>query len=269
MIRAFLILLLIFGQSTVNGPAKISGPATLPAPSTGSALVFKRSASFDSGTVASVSALDLGAPVSAAGDLVVLNFTEASAASPTIGTPTAVCDSTTSGTCTSSASTYTFGATTCQPPGSGYSCTTIAWTCNAAANVRYFSATLNSSATAVDETVTIMDVKHNVTSGCADAQPTGTISSSMPSTLTSNSYSTSVANEIAIAVYGDDNNCGPSWTGSFGSGFTLTAIASACSSMLGASEYQIYTSTQSGVTASFTAGNSAGNPVSMRVTTFE
>ena len=78
---------------------------------------------------------------------------------------------------------------------------------------------------------------------------------------------------LYLPIFGmaDDNNCGPSWTGSAGTGFTLGPIASACSSMLGASEYQIYSSTQSGATASinFTGDGSSVVEIGFKVYTFK
>jgi hypothetical protein len=214
--------------------------------------------SVDSGTVATVSAVDFGSAI-AAGSGIVLSITFAGG--PGTASPT-VCDSTTNATCTSSASTYT---SLTKGTSGGSPNTQFFYTCNAAANVRFFSFTLTG---AEDETLTITAFNHSVTSGCADAHPT-VVGGTAGATLTSNTYTTAVANEIAISSMADDTNCGPTWTGAAGSGFTLANIASTCSSMLGATEYKIYTTTQSSVTSTLTTGNSSGNTVAFDTATFE
>lgn len=252
--------LLFQGTATV-GPTKTVGPTTRTQGSGGGGgggITFRRSASFDNGVITTTTPImDLGATVNGAGDLVIVGVTFGSN-----GIINTVCDSTTNTTCSSSASTYSTTTKNCN----GGICTQYAYTCNAAASVRFFTVSITGGAN--DMTVTLLNASHSVTSSCLDAHPTA-ITTTAGATLTSNTYSTAVANEIAFSLMSDDNNCGPSWTGSAGTGFTLAAIASACSSMLGAGEYKIYTTTQSSVTSTLTTGNSSGNAVTFDTVTFE
>jgi len=242
----------------------------------GSALVVRNKATKDEGTVAAFYGYDpWGHAINATGDLLVLVIT--SGTNTSNATPTLVCDSAsagmTSGSCASSSlSTWTIGTTSCNVTGN--SCVTFAYTCSAGASSRYFGVKFNTGSANVDSTVTAYDITHNVSSGCRDVNWPSPFSSGTPgATLTvptSGSYNTAVANEIAILGMSDDNNCDTSWTsGAAGSGFTLGPRQGTCTSMLGVTEYQIYSSTQSGATATLTTGNSSGNHVAAGVMTFE
>lgn len=224
----------------------------------GGTISFRHSISVDSGTVGTISALDFGQTIPST-SLIVISVTFSGGGGTSVSS---ICDSTTSSACTVSASTYS----SLTKATSGGSPNTQFWyTCNAAASVRFFTVVLSG---AEDETVTVNAFNHTVTASCADAHP-AKISGVAGATLTSNTYTTAVANEVALSSMADDANCGPSWTGAAGSGFTLAAIASSCSSMLGVTEYKIYTTTQTSVTSTLTTGNTSGNTVAFDTATFE
>jgi len=253
MIRFIILSIILLTQ----GPS-LPGPGPVRSSGGGGTISVIGTKSFDSGTASPIGPLDFGSAISST-SLIVLSVTTGGDGGTIVSS---ICDSTTNATCSSSASTWS----SLTKLASGGSPNTQFWyTCNAAASTRFFTVTLNG---AEDETVTISAFNHSVTSSCADAHPTG-ITGTAGATLTSNTYSTAVANEVALSSMADDTNCGPSWTGSAGSGFTLANIASACSSMLGATEYKIYTTTQSSVTSTLTTGNSSGNTVAFDTATFK
>lgn len=247
---ALLVLALIFAplQEVVGGYNK--GPS-----GGGGFGTLRCSKTVDTGTVTTTAAVDAGCAATA-GDLIVVGATSAGQ------TLSSICDSTTSGACGTSASTYLKGSNVIQ---GGGTTTVVAWTCNAAASARFITATF---AGLTDSTLVVAIFAHNVTGTCADASASAT-SASAGATLTSTSYSTAAAQEIAFGIFADDSNSGPAWTGSAGSGFTLITKASSTVSMLGVGEYQVYSSTQSGVTASINTGNSSGHAVAFAVETFK
>lgn len=230
----------------------------------GGALVVRCSTTYDPGAAAGAWGLASGCTANA-GDLIVVTNAVTSTTGSGNGQPTTVCDGATAmANCSSSTDTFTIGTTTCESPGSSI-CTSVAWTCNATSGVKYVGATLSSS---FDQSYAVLDITHNVTSGCHDASAAATVLSAL-ATLTSSAYTTATTQEIAIGVIADDNNCSTGFTGTAGTGFTLVTLASACASMLNASEYQIYSSIQTSVTASINTGTSAGNPLAMSVETFK
>lgn len=84
--------------------------------------------------------------------------------------------------------------------------------------------------------------------------------------ITSGAYSTALANEFAIANVGDDEACLSGQTA--GSGFTLVTPPS-CTSIGYGSEYQIYSSTQSGVTASISYSSVGSSALEFGVWVFK
>lgn len=233
--------------------ARIPGPGGAAAAGGGGGIALRCQVALDPAPGSGSGVLDAGCAANA-GDLIVAIAYEGTA-SGTQGIST-VCDSTTSGTCTVSASTYTKGTVFCNLASSG--CVNFAWTCNAAASARFVTITNNSTA---DENFKVAIFSHNVTGTCLDQIADGATSGAMGATPATAAFTTGVANEVAIAALADDNNCGQAghWNGSAGSGYTLLTTPNTCNSMLGAGEYQIFSSIQTSVTATFTAGNSSAN----------
>lgn len=220
----------------------------------GGTISLKHQVTVDGGTTATPAAIDVGG-AAAGGEAEIVAIATAGT------TITSVKDCASSGACGTALSSWTIMTQT-----SGTAANvTFAYTCNAVATSRWITVVLGSSK---DEVISVWQVGHTVTSSCQDKSATTSVASGATLT-TSPAYTTSVANEFALALMADDANCGPSWTGTAGSGFTLGTAASACASMLGAPEYQIYTTTQTSVNATLTTGNSSGNPMVMQVVTFE
>lgn len=263
----------IHPQAKLSGTAELSGTATLSSVSAAVPLVVKNEASIDNG-LASVVTNYNPFTVNAAGDLLVIGVTEGVSVNSSDATPVAFCDSTGSSACSgaytgwSSTDAFTTGTTTVTST-SAYTSVTFAWTCKVTAGVQYFSVAFNSASVSVDETVTVYDVSHNVKAGCHDASGYVT-AATIGSTIVSSSFSTAVANEIGIALFADNNNCGPDFSGSAISPYSMDTKASSCSSMLGAPAHTIYTATQSSVTGGFNTGNSSGDTNgALRVETWE
>ena len=104
---------------------------------------------------------------------------------------------------------------------------------------------------AVDYGIQLVEVSGLPTSGSFDVDIPG--ASSSATTLTSGTYSTATASEIALVITGDISNC---QTYTQGTGFTLLDT-STCTNLGQGAEYQIYSSTQTSVTAVITYNNSS------------
>jgi hypothetical protein len=107
----------------------------------------------------------------------------------------------------------------------------------------------------INETVDIaMNISEFSNVGCnIDANNSSSDQNVSPST--SGSYSTTHANEIALAMQGDGNANPPSGGWTAGAGFTLMSGGVGLAYQ---PEYQVYTSTQSGVTASISWSPATG-----------
>lgn len=254
-----LIWFLAFFLSFFQSGTRIPGPGGSSA-AAGTIAIRGTPTTTDSGTVATIGPLALPATANS-GDLIIVGV-------PLGGNTTfsSVCDATTSAACGASLSTYSKigGLVSCQ--GGSAPCLQVAYTCNAGAGAAFVTVVLGG---ADDENVVLIVAQHTVTSNCLDAHPTDFGAAGPGATLTSGAYSTVVANELAFYLFSDDNNNGPAWNGSAGAGFTLVSRAVAANSMLGVGQYQIYTSTQSSVTASINTGNSSANTVRAALVTFE
>jgi hypothetical protein len=224
--------------------------------SAGNTIVIQHVKTADSGTTGTVF-VDLGSVIHGVGDMLVVGVTESIG---TTGVPSiTVCDATTNSTCNGVGTTDTFTAasSTCVWGSAQFTGAKLYYAVATNASVRYFG--FSTTGANVDETITIWDIS-GLPTGALDTTACNDTTTPAGASFVSSTYSTAAANEIAIALFGDDNNCSSSFTGTAGTGFTLTSLAGvSCSSMLGASETQIYTSIQSSVTAAINTGNSSGN----------
>jgi len=265
-VRKFIAVLLSVWISTAQ--VRIPGPGGT-APSAGSTIVIQHSVTQDNGPGGPIFPVDLGTTVHAAGDLVVvlIGITPGVNVSATpIGR---VCDSTTNSTCISSGGdTFTNAGSFCWAT-TIFTCTAI-WYTTVSANMRYFGVSFGAGgATSADETISVYDIS-GLTSNALDQTAGNNTTTPAGATFTTGTYTTTAANEIALAIFTDDNQCSTTSTATAGTGFTLGPKATACASNLALPEYQIYSGIQTGVTASFNTGNSNGNPhPAMMVATFK
>jgi hypothetical protein len=117
-----------------------------------------------------------------------------------------------------------------------------------------------------DLSFTIFEV-NGLATGAIDTTATAEVNSGA-SSATTGTYTTTAANEIVIGNVADDEQCLTG--GSAGTGFTLITQPS-CTSIGYYSEYQIYSSTQSGATASinFTGDDNSVVEIGFKVYTFK
>lgn len=217
----------------------------------------------------SLAALDLGSTATA-GDLIAIAITSANGMTMGDSFPASICDATTNAACTVSASTYSILTSSCASNVGFYRCATIVYTCNAAANVRFFTTNMVGTG---DLTVAVFDVKHPAafTSGCLDAQASGS-SAGSGNSLTSSAYTTTNQFEFALAVMGDDDSCWQLWKppSSGQAGFSLGPMdTTICNSMLGITQYALFTTVQTAVTNTFVQGTATPDINAMALATFE
>lgn len=220
------------------------------------------------GSSMSFAALDLGSTASA-GDIIAIGISSANGMTMGDSFPASICDSTTNAACSVSASTYSILTSSCGTNVGFYRCSTIAYTCNAAANVRYF--TINMVGTG-DLGITVYDVKHPAafTSSCLDAQASG-VSAGSGNSLTSSAYTTTNQFDFALSVVADDDSCGLIWIprSAGQNGFSLGPLWPDCGSMLIASQYALLPTIQTAVTNTFVLGNADSHIDTLALATFK